>query len=126
MKSFNEQVYALVRHIPRGKVLTYGQIAALLGNPMGARAVGWALNSLRDGTDVPWQRVVNASGQISLRGDTGVQIQRSLLEAEGLQFDEQDERKLRDFKQALWRPSPFEIRTLVDSDVSDDPDAPLH
>jgi methylated-DNA-protein-cysteine methyltransferase related protein len=104
-------------------VLTYGQIAALLDNPMGARAVGWALNSLHDGTDVPWQRVVNASGQISLRDDVGVQIQRSLLEAEGLQFDAQDARKLRDFKQTLWRPSPFEIRALVDPDSGDSADS---
>jgi methylated-DNA-protein-cysteine methyltransferase-like protein len=119
MKSFNERVYALVRHIPRGNVLSYGQIAALLNQSRGARAVGWALNRLPADSDVPWQRVVNAAGRISPRGDKlDMQVQRALLEAEGVHFDEQDDLKLRDFKRILWRPSPWEIRALVDSDDS--------
>jgi len=87
---FFEQVYQAVRHIPPGKVATYGQIARLLGNPRAARTVGWALHSLPSGSDVPWQRVINASGTISLdtRGPGGA-IQRVLLEAEGVVFDDQ-------------------------------------
>jgi methylated-DNA-protein-cysteine methyltransferase-like protein len=87
---FFEQVYQVVRCIPPGKVATYGQIARILGKPRGARTVGWALHSLPEGSDVPWQRVINARGIITLdeRGLGGA-IQRSLLEAEGIEFDEQ-------------------------------------
>jgi methylated-DNA-protein-cysteine methyltransferase-like protein len=86
---FFEQVYQAVRHIPPGQVATYGQIARLLGNPRAARTVGWALHSLPRGSDVPWQRVINARGTISLgaRGP-GDAIQRVLLEAEGVAFDD--------------------------------------
>ncbi len=72
--NFFERVYALVRQIPRGKVSSYGQIAALLGHPQAARTVGWALNALRDSEirDVPWQRVINSAGRISIsRADLG-------------------------------------------------------
>ncbi len=117
MKSFNERVYALVKQIPRGKVLSYGQVAGLLGVPSGARAVGWAMNALPAGSDVPWHRVVNAAGRISFRGDMiSAHEQRARLEAEGVHFDEHDELRLRDFKNVLWRPTPFEIRSLIDSD----------
>jgi methylated-DNA-protein-cysteine methyltransferase-like protein len=87
--SFFEQVYQVVQRIPEGKVATYGQIARLLGKPRAARTVGWALHSLPSGRDVPWQRVINAKGAISLgaRGPGGA-IQRVLLEAEGVTFDE--------------------------------------
>ena len=86
---FFEQVYTVVRCIPPGKVATYGQIARILGKPRGARTVGWALHSLPEGSDVPWQRVINARGIITLdaRGPGGA-IQRALLEAEGIEFDE--------------------------------------
>jgi methylated-DNA-protein-cysteine methyltransferase-like protein len=88
--SFFEQVYQVVRHIPAGKVATYGQIARMLGKPRAARTVGWALHSLPSGSDVPWQRVINARGTISLdaRGPGGA-IQRVLLEAEGVRFDQE-------------------------------------
>jgi methylated-DNA-protein-cysteine methyltransferase related protein len=88
--SFFAQVYEVVRRIPSGKVATYGQVARLLGKPRAARTVGWALHSLPEGSDVPWQRVINAKGTISLdaRGPGGA-IQRVLLEAEGIVFDEQ-------------------------------------
>ena len=88
--SFFEQVYQVVRCIPSGKVATYGQIARLLGKPRGARTVGWALHSLPEGSDVPWQRVLNARGIITLDAHgPGGAIQRALLEAEGIVFDEQ-------------------------------------
>jgi methylated-DNA-protein-cysteine methyltransferase-like protein len=81
------RVFAAVRRIPRGRVATYGQIAALAGRPGRAREVGYALSSLSD-TRVPWQRVVNARGEISLRGDPGPSaLQRRLLEREGVRFD---------------------------------------
>jgi methylated-DNA-protein-cysteine methyltransferase-like protein len=86
--SFFEQVYEIVRLIPPGKVATYGQVARLLGNPRAARTVGWALHSMPEGSDVPWQRVINARGTVSLgaRGSGGA-IQRALLESEGIVFD---------------------------------------
>ncbi|MFC2036755.1 MGMT family protein [Chloroflexota bacterium] len=87
--SFFEQVYQVVRQIPPGRVATYGQIARLLAMPHAARTVGWALHSLPDGSDVPWQRVINARGTISL-GARGAPIQRTLLEEEGIIFDERD------------------------------------
>jgi len=88
--NFFDRVYAVVRLIPRGKVASYGQIAALLGHPRAARTVGWALNALRDNDidDVPWQRVINSQGRISIsRADLGAELQRALLEEEGVEFD---------------------------------------
>ena len=87
---FYRLVYRLVRRVPRGKVVTYGQVAAILGQPRAARAVGMALGALRGPLldVVPWQRVINAAGQISLRGDyIRPDLQRRLLEDEGVDFD---------------------------------------
>ena len=85
-----DKVYWIVRRIPPGKVATYGQIARLMGVPRGARTVGWALHSLPEGVEVPWQRVINAQGCVSTgwEGDESTG-QRALLEAEGIAFDEQ-------------------------------------
>ena len=83
-KSNFDRIYNLVRKIPEGKVAAYGQIARWLGMPRGARTVGWALRALKSGNDVPWHRVVNARGRISLNDDG---LQRALLEAEGVVFD---------------------------------------
>ncbi len=80
-----ERVHHAVRLIPPGKVATYGQVALWLDWPHGARTVGWALRALPPGTDVPWHRVVNAKGRISLADD---RAQRALLEREGVRFDE--------------------------------------
>jgi methylated-DNA-protein-cysteine methyltransferase-like protein len=86
---FFARVYALVREVPRGRVVTYGQVAAMLGVPRGARAVGWAMRALpEDEADrVPWHRVVGAGGRISPRRGPGPQIQRRLLRAERIAFD---------------------------------------
>jgi methylated-DNA-protein-cysteine methyltransferase-like protein len=87
--SLFDQIYAVVGLIPAGKVATYGQIARLVGMPRGARTVGWAMHSIPEGRDVPWQRVINARGTISLGpGREGGELQRALLEAEGVVFDE--------------------------------------
>jgi methylated-DNA-protein-cysteine methyltransferase-like protein len=86
--NFYLAVYELVAEIPPGKVATYGQIARLLGHPSAARAVGYALHALPTGCDTPWQRVINASGRISARGNPHYEaIQRTLLEAEGVRFE---------------------------------------
>ena len=84
-------VYRVVRRIPVGEVATYGQIAALSGMPRAARQVGWALSALAEDDDVPWHRVINAQGEISPRGGPEiVDLQRSLLESEGVEFDRRD------------------------------------
>lgn len=86
--SFYDDVYEQVRRIPAGRVTTYGHVAALAGRPRAARTVGWALHALPDETDVPWQRVVNARGGISI-GRVGLPpaLQRALLEDEGVAFE---------------------------------------
>lgn len=77
----------MVRRIPRGRVLTYGQVARLLGTPRGARAVGWALRALPDrARAVPWHRVVGAGGRISFREGPGPELQRRRLRQEGVRF----------------------------------------
>ena len=86
LPSTYERIYAIVRTIPPGKVMTYGQIAKLAGR-CSARNVGYAMASLSFGGDVPWQRVINAKGEISQRsGGDGESVQRQILEAEGVQF----------------------------------------
>ena len=86
---FCRLVYRPVRRVPRGKVVTYGQVAAILGQPRGARAVGLALGALNGPLLdlVPWQRVINAAGRCSHRDRFWADIQRELLEGEGVRFD---------------------------------------
>lgn len=89
--TFYEQVYAFVRTVPAGSVVTYGQVALELGAPAAARAVGYALHYLNAAapTDVPWWRVINAGGGISLKGrGAAADQQRGLLEGEGVRFEE--------------------------------------
>jgi methylated-DNA-protein-cysteine methyltransferase-like protein len=81
-----ERFYRVIRKIPRGRVATYGQVAKIAGLPGRARQVGYALHALRSSTTVPWQRVINAAGRISLRPLTGGISQRMLLEREGVVF----------------------------------------
>ena len=86
-RSTYDQIYRIVRQIPRGRVATYGQVAKLAGLPGQARLVGYALSAAPEGR-VPWQRVVNARGGISLRSEAGFEdVQRALLEAEGVRLD---------------------------------------
>ena len=83
------RIYAVVKRIPSGRVATYGQVAALAGYPGQARQVGYALHSLPSESDVPWQRVINARGEVSLRSEAGWEhYQRHLLEDEGVAFND--------------------------------------
>ncbi len=101
---FFEQVYLVVRAVPAGRVTTYGAIARALGAPRRAREVGWALASLPDDADVPAHRVVNAEGALSGGWAFGApEVQRALLEAEGVQFDPRGRVPLDRF---LWLPDP--------------------
>ncbi len=87
--TFDQQVYAVVAQIPRGQLATYGQIAELVGVWGAARQVGWALRRLPLPSEIPWQRVVNAKGQISFNPsrEGSDWIQRELLLAEGIPVD---------------------------------------
>jgi methylated-DNA-protein-cysteine methyltransferase-like protein len=97
-----EAIYAVVRRIPRGRVATYGQVAALSARPGHARQVGYALHALPTDTAVPWHRVVNARGSVSLRSRTGDAVeQRRRLEAEGVVFDATDRIALERYR---WKP----------------------
>ena len=80
--TFFQQVYDIVARIPSGRVLGYSHIARMLGRPGGARQVGWAMRSCPDG--IPWHRVIRSDGSIAL--GTFPEIQRSLLESEGVTF----------------------------------------
>ena len=98
--NFYDAVYRVVRKIPRGRVMTYGQIATILGAPRAARAVGYAMRAAPK--KVPWQRVINRMGQISARGDVERPIiQKLMLEAEGLVFDETESCDLARYR---WEP----------------------
>jgi methylated-DNA-protein-cysteine methyltransferase related protein len=85
---FFRQVYEFLARVPRGRVITYGGIALALGRPHGARAVGWAMRSCSG--DYPWQRVVNAQGELRTheRLPNGKLLQQALLEEEGIEFAE--------------------------------------
>ena len=80
------RIYEVVKRIPRGRVATYGQVATLAGLDGHARQVGYAMHACSD--DIPWHRVINAQGEVSprSRGDSH-ELQRMLLEAEGVTFD---------------------------------------
>ncbi len=97
------RIYEVVRRIPRGRVATYGQVAELAGLPGHARQVGYALHALPEGSAVPWHRVLNARGTLSLRRSFGAEIaQRLRLEREGVRFDAGGRVAL---ERVRWRPS---------------------
>lgn len=84
-----EKIYEIVKTIPKGKVATYGQIAFLAGNPHWARVVGYALHNNPDPSTIPCHRVVNREGKVAPGfAFGGSDIQRQLLEAEGIVFED--------------------------------------
>lgn len=84
---FAEAVYRVVRSVPAGCVTSYGAVAAMVGAPRAARGVGAALNALPPDSDVPWWRVVNRNGEVSIPSELGLRaLQRALLEREGVGF----------------------------------------
>ncbi|NJN49225.1 MAG: methyltransferase [Alkalinema sp. RL_2_19] len=103
MANSYDRIYAIVRQIPPGKVATYGQVAQLAGFDRGARLAGYALFRVAPDMDVPWQRVINAKGEISdspFRQGSDY-LQRSLLEDEGIVFDQNDRISLAQYR---WHP----------------------
>ncbi len=89
-ESMYARIYSAVRLIPSGKVATYGQISRIAGR-CSARNVGYAMSSVPFGSDIPWHRVINSKGMVSIRSDGGAcSAQRQLLEGEGILFNETD------------------------------------
>lgn len=102
MNTFIMKVYETVSRILRGKVATYGQIAALCGNPRAARIVGWAMRHAPEGMKLPCHRVVNQSGHLAPDyAFGGKEIQRQMLMKEGVPFKENG---CIDIKRCLWIP----------------------
>jgi methylated-DNA-protein-cysteine methyltransferase-like protein len=102
-RTLRQKIYAVVRRIPRGRVATYGQVARLAGLGGHARQVGYALAALPEAQkDLPWHRVINAQGRVSLRGEPGWDdVQRQLLRREGVAFDADGRTSLARFQ---WKP----------------------
>ena len=95
-------IYDAVRQIPRGKVASYGQIAALAGNPRWSRVVGYALHVNPDPSDVPCYRVVTKDGRLSEAfAFGGINVQRELLERDGVEFDGEGRVMMEKYR---WRP----------------------
>ncbi len=100
-KSLFETIYSVVKQIPSGKVATYGQIAALI-NPCTPRQVGFAMAATPNNSGIPWHRVINSQGKISIRSSGTESIeQRSLLISEGVVFKPSGKVDLNEF---LWEP----------------------
>ncbi len=99
-KTFSLEIIEIIKNIPRGKVATYGQIATLAGNRFAARQVVRILNSSSRKEKLPWHRVVNSQGTISLAPGRGYEQQKALLVGEGIVFDKEDRV---DFKKFLWK-----------------------
>lgn len=86
MSPFKKRVIEITRLVPEGKVVSYGQVALLAGVPRGARQVGWILNSTEGDNSLPWWRVINNQGKITIKGTkyNDKSLQKKLLEAEGI------------------------------------------
>jgi methylated-DNA-protein-cysteine methyltransferase-like protein len=99
-KTFTQRVVEAIKSIPSGKVATYGRLAAMAGSPRGARQVVRVLHTLWEKEKLPWHRVINAKGTISLTG-AGFDEQKALLEAEGVAVDREGRVDLKKYE---WRP----------------------
>jgi len=100
-ESFHQRTIEIIKRIPKGKVATYGQIAAYAGSNRAARQVARILHSSSRKENLPWHRVVNSKGGISLEPGSGYEVQKSLLEKEGIIFKKDN---CIDLKRFLWIP----------------------
>lgn len=101
MTVFTERVKDTVKKIPEGRVATYGQVAACAGNHRAARQVAWILHTSSRKHGLPWHRVVNSRGCISLKPERGYERQKALLQTEGIMFGEDGSI---DLERYLWSP----------------------
>jgi methylated-DNA-protein-cysteine methyltransferase-like protein len=110
MNLFTENAIKVIKCIPSGKVLTYGQVALLAGSPRAARQVGWILRSMSDKYNLPWQRVINAQGKISMRDPIAYMEQKMRLEDEGIVFLSED---TVDLKKHFWSVTMIEFDQII-------------
>lgn len=102
-QNFFFRVYNMARRIPKGKVATYGQIAALVGSPRASQQVGWALAHLPANTRVPWQRIINREGRITIENmNFPKDLQAKMLEAEGVDVTQRDGNFYVDLEKFRW------------------------
>lgn len=116
MTEFTQKVIQITKAIPHGKVASYGQVALLAGIPKAARQVGWTLSSLENTAEkskyeLPWWRVVNNQGRISIKGSKfhGAPMQKQLLEKEGLKISKDLTFNIEKYR---WRPDPEELKSF--------------
>jgi methylated-DNA-protein-cysteine methyltransferase-like protein len=102
--NFYEEVYKMVKKVPHGKVATYAQIATMISSPRAARVVGFALRALGDrADDVPWQRIINSEGRISIQNLKHAQSEQAdLLKKEGIEVEFRDKAYWVDLKKYLY------------------------
>ncbi|HEY8890972.1 MAG TPA: MGMT family protein [Clostridium sp.] len=98
MEPFTERVVEIIKGIPEGKVMTYGQIATLAGSRRGARQVVRVLHTLTEKYKLPWHRVINSKGEIGLKDYESHNLQKMLLESEGVKFTNLNTVNLNDFQ----------------------------
>ncbi|AQU81080.1 MULTISPECIES: MGMT family protein [Planococcus] len=98
MQTFTERALRIIKQIPLGKIMTYGQVAAAAGSPRGARQVTRILHSMSAKHSLPWHRIVNAKGQIVLRNEEARFFQRKTLQEEGVEIDKDDRIDLLKFR----------------------------
>lgn len=105
--SYRERVYQLVLRIPKGRVMSYGLVARVLGEGYDARVIGYIMHATpKDGRSIPWHRVINSQGRCSTAGlTTPPDLQQRLLEAEKVAFDEKGKCKIEKY---LWYPPEYE------------------
>lgn len=114
-RDYRERVYAIVRRIPAGKVMTYGQLAIVLGDGYTARTVGYVMHGADE--DVPWQRVINSQGKCSTgRLTIPLNLQQEILQAEGVRFNERGKCDLEEFR---WFPEEFETNDSEETTLFD-------
>ncbi|MGM0897803.1 MAG: MGMT family protein [Bacillota bacterium] len=88
MQPFTKQAIEIMKNIPEGKVMSYGQVARMAGSPRGARQVARILHSMSEKESIPWHRVINAKGEIAIRDEEGRYTQKLLLEEEGVYIED--------------------------------------
>ncbi|MEK7202105.1 MAG: MGMT family protein [Patescibacteria group bacterium] len=102
--TFKEQVISQIKQIPQGKVATYGQIAALAGSPRAALMVGRILRQSSESEQLPWQRVINSQGRISIINMAfPAELQAQLLRGEGIKVEERAGSYYIDLDRYLWQ-----------------------
>jgi methylated-DNA-protein-cysteine methyltransferase-like protein len=108
---FKSRVLEVIRMVPYGKVASYGQIALFVGAPRAARQVGWILNASEGKVDLPWWRIVNNAGRISIKGTkyNDRELMRKLLRAEGVDVKEDMTFAIEEYR---FRPDPTLLKNM--------------